>query len=185
MKKENVNKFFLEKFLAYNLHNGSSQMVWDPTTKPYLQGIRHRFCILNLLDTQLYLRQALRFLKKLMSKRKKILFIGSPCGLEKEFSLLCSKKGHYWIENWSYGSFTNSESSSLKLEDRPSLLFIFDLSVYQKAKEESLRLDIPIMAFVNSDESLKNVDYPIPANIKSWKGGLFVYNLFFHLFQIY
>lgn len=50
--------------------------------------------------------------------------------------------------------------------------------------DELKYLDIPLVAFVNSDEDYSLIDYPIPANIKSQKGGLFVYNLFYHLFLI-
>lgn len=192
MKTNQLNRLSVEKFLSYNLHSGTSRMNWDVSSKPFLQGIRHKFCVFQLSETHVFLRQSLKFLKKILFQKKKILFVGAPKGMEKEFALLCTKNQHYWIESWPYGFFTNSEGvSSLKdslsmlINEKPSLIFVFDLSLNQKVKEEALNLDIPFMAFVNTDESFYSIDYPIPANIKSWKGGLFVYNIFFHLFHLY
>lgn len=179
----------MRKFLFYNLHCGSPKLTMNLTAKPHLIGVRNGFCILDLKETRLYLRYSLSFLKRLLTSKKKILFLGGPLGLEKEFGSMCLKKKHPWIENWSYGLLTNlgqfsGDKSFLKF-GQPSLIFIFDLSQSEEAWKEAVRLDIPIMAFVNTDENVETVDYPIPANVKSLMGGRFVYNFFFYLFQLY
>lgn len=187
MKKE--KELLIKKFLFYDLHYGSSKLTMNLTSKSHLIGVRNGFCVLDLRETRLYLRYAINFLKRLLTSRKKILFLGGPLGLEKEFGSLCLKKKHPWVETWSYGLLTNPGQSygdkSFFKYGKPSLIFIFDLSLYEEAIKEALRLDIPIMAFVNTDESLEIVDYPIPANVKSMMGGRFTYNFFFYLFQLY
>lgn len=180
-QSKSSSKFILEKFLSYGLHVGGLKFFWKPEIKPYLLAFRQNFCIFDLNLTLIFLRRALKFLSKTILKGKTIVFIGGPKGVEKEFSLLCKRHGHLHIDPWVDGSFTNKENS-FSFPSQPALFFIFDLSFHEGSIKEILSLDIPIMAFVNSSDHIRNIDYPIPANINSWKGGLFSYNLFRYLF---
>lgn len=191
MKKlqKNLNHFVLQKLVTYGLHIGSLKAIWNPRFRPFLNGFRNNFCIINPNLTMLYLRPALKILQKTHFANKKILFIGSPVGLEKEFSRLCKQNKHYFIENPTYGFFTNytnnvySELSNLpKIEDRPSLIFLFDPSLSSMVFEELRSFDVPVVSFVSTEDDYSQVDYPVPANIKSQKGGLFIFNIFHHLF---
>ena len=155
-----------------------------------VKGFRNNVCILDLDLTHRSLRQGLKFLSMLVLSNKKILFIGSPIGLEKKFSSLCKKTGHYYLDDYADGFFTNFVNENNKLlqinsfEDRPSLIFFFDISKNEKAKNDVLSLNIPILAFVNSGDNLSGIDYAIPSNINSWKGGLFVYNILYYIFLL-
>lgn len=192
MKKEKtVTKFLINKFVSYGLHLGSIKSFWNPKTKVFLTGVRNNFCIFNLNLTSLYLRRAVKLLCQVIFAKKKILFVGSPQGVEKEFFSLCLKYDHFFVEKWKYGSITNfNQLSSVKtkglsvINEKPALLVIFDLSKNSIGKEEVFRLDIPIIAFPNTDENFEGIDYPIPCNVKTWKGGLFLLNLFHHLLSL-
>ena len=185
-----LNKFFLDKFINYGLHIGSLKTLWNPTMNPYLSSFRNDFCIVNPYLTFIYLRRAVKFLIRIIKNKKKILFIGAPITLEKEFFLLSLNHNHFFIEKIFYGFFTNIQKnkdiktkSFIKKNKLPDLIVIFNLSENSNAIKEISKLDIPTMAFVNSDEIIATIDYPIPANIKSQKGDLFVYNMFYHLFS--
>lgn len=189
--QKNLNRFVLQKFLTYGLHIGSLKSIWNPNFRPFLNGFRNNFCIINPDLTMLYLRRAFKILQKTHSANKKILFIGCPVGLEKEFSRLCLKNNHYFLEKGLYGFFSNYKnkvypglSTLSKIDNRPALIFLFNPSLNTMVLEETRSLDIPIISFVSTEDDYSRVDYPIPANIKSQKGGLFVYNLFYHLFSL-
>jgi ribosomal protein S2 len=180
-----TNKFLFDKFFYYDLHIGGLKYFWNPEIKPYLLGFRNSFCIFNPYMIHRSLKHSTRFILKLIGSRKKILFLGCPKGLEKEFSFLCSMHGHYVVENYTDGFFSNIKSN-IKVrfsQDPPSLIFFFDLSAGQSSRKELFDLNIPVMAFVNCENDLYSIDYAIPANVNSLKGGIFAYNLFFHLFR--
>lgn len=189
--QKGINQFVLQKFISYGLHIGSLKSIWNPEFKPFLSGFRNNFCILNPNSTLLYLRRSIKILFKAHLSNKKILFIGAPTGLEKEFSMLCSKNNHYFMEKAPYGFFTNYKnkiypgfSKSLQINQRPHLIFLFNPSLDTLVFAEIRALDIPVISFVSSEDDYSLIDYPIPANIRSQKGGLFIYNLFYHLFSI-
>lgn len=182
-KKKKVNKFLLNKFMHYGLHIGGTKFFFNPRAKVHLIGFRNNFGILDLRLTHFNIRRVLKLLYKVVTANKKILFIGSPNGLEKNFSILCKKCGHYYLDDVTDGFFTNfgnANSDVLDIE-RPSLIFFFDTLEYQKVKKYILSLNIPVVAFVTTNSNLDGVDYPIPANIHSWKGSVFIYNVFFYL----
>lgn len=180
--------FFINKYITYGLHLGVSQTFWKPQIKPFLKGFRNSFCILNPELSVLYFRRSIKFLVKILLLKKKILFIGTPLGLEREFVSLCSRHNHYVLDKDINGFFTNYYNSlksvncnKLKFVDYPSLIFVFSISKNSLLVEEAVKLDIPLMACLSSDDTLPNIDYPLPANVKSIKGSFFIYNLLFHL----
>jgi small subunit ribosomal protein S2 len=54
-----------------------------------------------------------------------------------------------------------------KLERTPNALFVIDAVKHDIAVREALRLNIPIVAIVNSDTNPEKLDYVIPANTNS------------------
>ncbi len=189
--QKNLNQFVTHKFLYYGLHLGSLIFKWNPKFKPFLTAFRHKLCLINLDYTLYFLKRALKFLLKTILADKKILFVGSPVGVEKEFATLCKKNNHYFLERGLYGFFSDYKKKyyfgrglPFKIVEPPSIVVLFDPLPNYMVVEELKFLDIPLVAFISSDEDYSLIDYPIPANIKSQKGGLFVYNLFYHIFSI-
>jgi small subunit ribosomal protein S2 len=186
-KKRTSNNILFNKFLFFGLHLGGLKAFWNPQMKSYIAAFRNGFCILDLSLTHRCIRQGFRFLLKIILSNKKIIFIGGPRGLEKNFSALCRKYGHWHIDSYSDGLFSNFQLdkslSNAAFRTTPSLIFFFDVSTKEKAKKELLNLNIPIMAFVNSEDDISGIDYVIPANVQSLKGGVFAYNLFYYLFS--
>jgi len=187
---KHFNIFFISKFIFSNLHIGGVKTLWNPKVKPFLKGFRNSFAVFKLEDSLLFFRVGIKFLSKLLISKKKILFLGTPNGLEKEFIQLCNSSGHYVLEKKSNGFFSNypnfvnkNNITKLKFVEYPSLIFVFSLSDNYVLVKEASRLDIPVMAFVSSDDHFFGVDFPLPANINSFKGSLFCYNLFFFLFK--
>lgn len=191
MKREfkNVEKLLYQKLIYYNLHVGDTKTSSRSSSLPYLMGIRNNFCVYDINRLILGIRGALKFLFSILMSKKKILFVGAPEGFEREFFFLCQDYNHYMVDKWVCGFFTNfrrklkSSSNQLPNVDEPlALIFIFNLAKNKVALYEAKTQDLPIMAFVNTNEDFKTIDYPIPANVGSIKGGLFSFNFFNYLF---
>ena len=96
----NIDKFLLDKFVLYGLHVGGLKSFWNPMMKAHILGHRSNFCVLNPSSIFINMKGGLKFLLKVVLSGKKILFIGAPKGLEKNFISLCGKYGHYYTNNY-------------------------------------------------------------------------------------
>lgn len=184
-KKKWYNKFLYEKFISYGLHFGCLNFFWNSKLKAYFLGSRKNFLIFDLNKILHSFRSAFMFLAKMHLSGKKILFIGFPKGHEKEFFSLCKQHGHYVFDNWPHGFFQKikkSRFSDTKL--KPAVLFVFSPLSNSLAIQEANRYDIPVLAFINANESIEGIDFPIFGNLNSIKGGLFSFNLFKQLFSL-
>jgi small subunit ribosomal protein S2 len=68
-----------------------------------------------------------------------------------------------------------------KLTKKPDLIIFFDVTENKGLVNEAIRIDIPIIAFLDTKDSPMNIDYPIPANTKSYKAGKLYFDLFSHI----
>lgn len=184
-----VNRFVIQKFISYGLHIGSLQSVWNPESRPFLSGFRNNFCILNPNLTLLYLRRAIKILLKAHLSSKTILLLELLLGW-KEFSLLCRQHKHSFMEKVPFGFFTNYKnkiypgfSKSIQISQRPHLIFLFNPSLDAMVFAELKALDIPVIGFISSDDDYSLIDYPIPANTRSQKGGFLFIIYFIICFQ--
>lgn len=183
--KKWYNKFLYAKFISYGLHLGCLKFFWNSKLKAYFLGSRKNFLIFDLGKILHSFRSAFMFLTKIHLSGKKILFVGFPKGNEKEFSNLCKQHGHYVLDNWPHGFFQKIKKSRFtdpKL--KPVVLFVFSPLSNSLAILEANRYDIPVLAFINANESIEGVDFPIFANLNSIKGGLFSFNIFKQLFSL-
>jgi len=138
-QKKRFNKILFNKLIFYGLHLGGLKSFWNPSMKPYIASFRNDFCILDLSLTQRCIREGFRFLLKIVISNKKIIFIGGPKGLERNFSILCQRHGHLYIDSYTDGLFSNYSSQSIldevNVERTPSLIFFFDASVREKQEK--------------------------------------------------
>lgn len=177
---------FSKIFYIYNLLYGSYKV--HPTGKflvNYLDNM-NKHSILNIETSYIYFKLSVQFLKKILTEKKKILFIGVPKGLQLSFKLLCKKYKHYMLDVKSEGFFANynSYSKNYYFKEKPSLIVHLSLGKNYIYSQEILRLNIPIMAFVNGESFSPVLSFPLPANITTLTGGLFAYNFFVFMFEL-
>ena len=179
---------FFNIFYAYNLLYGKYKVY--PSGKflvKFLDNI-NRHSILNLNISYTFFKFSAQFLKKILMEKKKILFIGVPKGLQLSFNLLCKKYKHYMLDVKPEGFFTNYTSYSKKnflfFDEKPSVIIHLSLGKNYTCLQEILKLNIPIMAFVNGESFRSVISFPLPANVNSLTGGLFIYNFFVFMFEL-
>lgn len=179
------NKFLIEKFVFFGLHLASFQTYFDSSLRPYVCGARKKMIFFDLKKIFLSLRIAFHFLTKVNLSGKKILFVGCPSVIEKEFSLLCCKHGHFYLGSWTQGFLKKLKKSSLREPNGfPAVIVVFSPSCFQQVIEETSYYDIPIIAFVKGNDCPMKIDYPIYGNFTSPKGGQFLVNLFQQFFLV-
>jgi small subunit ribosomal protein S2 len=74
--KKSEFKIDLEEMTKAGLHFGHRTSRIHPKMKPYICAVRNTVHIIDLEKTAQKLDQALKFIQKLISEDKKILFIG-------------------------------------------------------------------------------------------------------------
>nr|YP_009579069.1 ribosomal protein S2 [Vischeria stellata]QBK36852.1 ribosomal protein S2 [Vischeria stellata] len=179
---------FCKIFFKYNLlYGGYKVHTTGKFLIKYLDN-SNRHSILNVETSYKCFKLSLQFLKKILTEKKKILFLGVPKGLQLFFKLLCKKYKHYMLDVKPEGFFANyksySKSSFYHFKEKPSLIVHLSLAKNYIYSQEILRLNIPLMAFVNGESFSSVLSFPLPANINSLTGGLFAYNFFVFMFEL-
>lgn len=105
--KENFN-LDPEEMVEAGLHFGHRTSRLHPKMEPYLFGVRNTVHIIDVEKTAEKLKEALKFLEKIISEGKILLLVGTKIqhqelvkNLAKEFNL------PYVTERWLGGTFTN------------------------------------------------------------------------------
>ncbi len=125
IEKTKTTKFFREEFLDSEIEEmikagvqfGRLTSHLHPKMKEYVLGMRGRIHIIDLRETKKKLKEALEFIKQLVSEGKTILFVGTKIPAKeivKEIAKECEFP--YVVERWIGGLFTNFENILKRIE---------------------------------------------------------------------
>jgi len=106
-----------EEMAQSGLHFGHRVSRVHPKMEPYLYGIRNSVHIIDLEKTKEKFKEALKFIQKLISENKVLLFVGTKIqakGLVKNVATECALP--YVVERWLGGTFTNFETIKKRIE---------------------------------------------------------------------
>lgn len=115
-KKEDFN-INPEEMAEAGLHFGHRTSRVHPKMKPYIFGVRNTVHIIDLEKTAEKFKEALGFIKKLISENKILLLVGTKVqikDLAREVAKECDLP--YIIERWLGGTLTNFEIIKKRLE---------------------------------------------------------------------
>jgi len=182
-------KLNISQMLIANVHLGHKKRFLNVKIKPYLLGYRANTYILNLTYTLLQFKILTALIINLISFRQKILIVKDR-DLFKFRDFLELKNVFYYDKKWIGGVLTNFKkvrhSEKFKLENTtysslkalrymPSLTFFFDADLSHWALMESINLEIPTSAVIDSNvKLLPYINYPIVGNNKSFES-VFLY----------
>ncbi|AHX04286.1 30S ribosomal protein S2 [Ehrlichia japonica] len=203
----NLPQFTMRDLVESGVHFGHKASRWNPRMAPYIYGVHNDIHIINLQNTVVLLRNALKAIYDIVLKRGRVLFIGTKVQASAIIADEAIRCGQYYINNrWLGGMLTNWETISLSIKklkeyeklienvdnqftkkelllfekkraklDRsiggicnmgglPHALFIIDTNKEHIAIKEANKLNIPIIAVLDTNSDPTGIDYPIPGN---------------------
>ncbi len=173
--KKNFNRKNLLKILFKSKNfNGVLIQELNFENKPYIYGTRFKSSIINLEYTINSLKRTFKLIRHLLQNDKKILIIGNNHKLDffkKYFQF--SNNIFFYEKKWK----TNLMSNNFFKNN-------FDLVIFFSNKKNDILLkeivisNIPTISILDTEETKKNILYPIFSNNKNIKS-LFVLLYFF------
>ena len=208
MVSNNTKDIGVQELLDAGLHFGHQTKRWNPKMKRYIHGAKNGIYIIDLNKTLSQLELAKAFLRDVVLRGEKILFVGTKKQAREIFHKAAEKASQpYVINRWLGGMLTNNETirssvsrmrdlkkmeedgslsrlpkkevSSIKreiykleknlngisdMQKKPGALFVVDLKREHLALAEAKRLNIPVVALVDTNADPDTVDFPIPGN---------------------
>jgi ribosomal protein S2 len=193
-KKNNNNNILLN--LLFKSKNLYGESVKDTTKDimPFIYGVRHNYAVINLKNVSFYLKRIFKLLEYTLKKKKNILIIGNSEDVQfltnKKF-IKNNKNIFFFNKNWINGLITNkirnkifnNQLNFLLNKNEIQLIIIIKSSINEKFLNKELSiLNIPIISFINTNQSLENINYPIVSNSKNIKS---LYTLMYLLRKIF
>jgi ribosomal protein S2 len=168
-----------EQNLLLNSLFKSKNFYGEPLNKtnknilPFIYGIRYNYSIINLKYTSFFLKRIFKLIKYILKKNKKILIIGNSSSMKflvnKNFTKN-NKNIIFFNKDWINGLVTNKKIGSFFNKKNIKLILIIKSSIDEKYLNKELStLQIPIISFIDTNQSLENINYPILTNSKNIK----------------
>lgn len=178
-KKNNNNNLLLNLlFKSKNMYGKSLKSI-NKNLLPFIYGSRYDRVIINLKDVSFILKRIFKLIKYTIQKDEKILIIGNSDEIKFLFTKAFIKKKAniiFFNEDWINGLITNKIINTnfnkvvnyLIKENEIKLILIIKSSVKEVFLNQEINsLKIPIISFINTNQTIKNIDYPVVTNSKN------------------
>lgn len=101
----------ITELVEAGVHFGHQSRKWNPKMRSYLLGEKHNVHLIDLEQTVQQIDAAGKFLSDLVSKNKKILFVGCKRQAQDAVREAAEATGQFYINHrWLGGTLTNSET---------------------------------------------------------------------------
>ena len=98
----------VQDLLEAGIHFGQKKSAWNPRMKPYIWGTRNRIHIIDIRSTIRGLLLANKYITKVVSEGKDIVFVGTKRQARSCIEEHCADTGMPWVsERWLGGTLTN------------------------------------------------------------------------------
>ena len=170
-KKKNlkINNSLLNILFKSKNFYGQSFNTINKNILPFIYGIRNNYVIINLKYTSIFLKRTFKLIQHIiLNKKNKILIIGNSNDIKflinKNFSK--NNKNIIFLNNeWINGLITNDKIKIFLNKRKIKLILIIKSSVNEVFLNKELStLHIPIISFINTNQSINNIHYPILHN---------------------
>lgn len=193
-KEKNNNNLLLNLlFKSKNMYGESIHNI-NKEISPFIYGKRYNRIIIDLKKVSLVLKRIFKLIKYITKKNKKILIIGNSNEIKFLFTPAFRKKNSniiFFNKEWINGLITNKIINTtfnkliyyLIKENEIKLILIIKSSIKESFLNQELStLKIPIISFINTNQTLKNINYPIITNLKNIQS---IYSLMYLLRKIF
>ena len=204
MKIPEVN---IKQLLEAGVHLGHKTLRWNPKMKQYIFGEKNSIHIIDLTQTVVFLKNALKEVHQCISKGGKILIVSTKKQASEQVSILAKETNQFFVNyRWLGGMLTNwntiqnSIKRLRKLDEQlakedlgftkkeilkmgkekekldrslggiaemrkiPEMIFIIDTNIESLAVKEAIKLNIPIVAILDTNSDPTDIMHPIPGN---------------------
>ena len=191
--KENNNILLNLLFKSKNIY-GESLKDTNKEILPFIYGIRHNYTIINLKNISFFLKRIFKLIKFTINKEEKILIIGNSDDIKFLINKKFIKNNQniiFFNKDWVNGLVTNKiinnsineKINSLLNKEEIKLVLIIKSSINEKFLNKELStLKIPTISFINTNQSLKDINYPVITNSKNIKS---LYTLMYLLRKLF
>lgn len=116
----------IQDMLKAGVHFGHRTRFWNPKMAPYIYGAREKVHIIDLDKTSEQLKESLIFIRKLVSNKGKIIFVGTKRACQETIKEQAKRCGMPYInKRWLGGMMTNYKTirrSVRRLKDLEKLM---------------------------------------------------------------
>ena len=136
-------KVNMKEMLEAGAHYGHQCRRWNPKMKRFIFGARNGVHIIDLQKTSHYLKDALSFIEKTVSKGGKVLFVGTKKQARDIIAEEAKRSGMFFINHrWLGGTLTNYPTIKQSIKQLKSLEKMSEDGTYDKlTKKEVLNLE--------------------------------------------
>nr|YP_004564474.1 ribosomal protein S2 [Phytophthora ipomoeae]ADK76323.1 ribosomal protein S2 [Phytophthora ipomoeae] len=193
-KKKNNNNILLNLLFKSKNMYGESLVYTNKEILPFIYGSRHDYTIINLKDVSLFLKRIFKLIKYMLQKNEKILIIGNNNEVQFLLNTSFVKKNPniiFFNKEWINGLITNKIMNTtfnkiinyLLKENEIKLILIIKSSIKDTFLNQELStLKIPTISLINTNQTIKNIDYPIITNSRNIQS---IYTLMYLLRKIF
>ncbi|HEB01587.1 MAG TPA: 30S ribosomal protein S2, partial [Candidatus Portnoybacteria bacterium] len=147
------------EMLKAGVHFGHRKSKWNPKMEPYVFAIRNNIRIIDLEQTEKKLKEASEFVKKIVSQKGLILFIGTKRQVKEVIKKAAEKCGMPYInERWLGGTFTNFKVILERIEKLLDMETKREQAEFKKyTKKEQLKIDKEIEKLNKTMAGIKKI----------------------------
>ena len=132
----------MREMLEAGVHFGHQTRFWNPKMAPYIYGHRNKIHIINLEKTQPLFEDAMKFIRKLSSKRGTILMIGTKRQARDVISMEAQRCGMPYVDQrWLGGMMTNFKTVKGSLKKLKDMQAIKEAGTDLMIKKEGLMFE--------------------------------------------
>ncbi len=132
----------MREMLEAGVHFGHQTRFWNPKMAPYIYGHRNKIHIINLEKTQPLFEDAMKFVRKLASKRGTILMIGTKRQARDVIAMEAHRCSMPFVDQrWLGGMLTNFKTVKGSLKKLKEMQATKDAGMEAMIKKEALMFD--------------------------------------------
>ena len=148
----------MREMLEAGVHFGHQTRFWNPRMAPYIYGHRNKIHIINLERTQPLFEDALKFVRKLASRRGSILMVGTKRQARDVVALEAQRCGMPFVnQRWLGGMLTNFKTVKGSLKKLKEMQAQVEAGAEQVTKKEGLLFQRELDKLVRDIGGIQNM----------------------------
>lgn len=172
-KNKKNNNILLNSLFKSNNFYGESLNKTNKNNLPFIYGIRHNYSIINLKYVSFFLKRVFKLIQYTINKKKNILIISNSNDTAFLINDNFTKKHKniiFFNKEWIHGLITNNQVNTFFIKKEIKLVLIVKSTISDEYLNKELSsLKIPVISILNTNQELKNIDYPLLTNSKNIK----------------